>query len=197
MPLDQYALTTLAAVKTSLGITDSSQDAVLEDFINFTSAIIESATQRKFKVRTYTDEKHNGPEDHSLILNNYPIVSVDSVYFDVTRVFAADTLISVDDYAIEFEEGIITMVGGPWGHPYFGKGAQAIKATYQAGYSHIPYDVERACIMLVMYYRDNERQLGIKSISMGSFSQSFGDMSKMPPAVQAILSMYANRYIGI
>ena len=58
MAIDQYALTTLSAANTYLGLTADSGavDAYIETLINRASDIVESAIHRKLKVRLYVKE---------------------------------------------------------------------------------------------------------------------------------------------
>jgi uncharacterized phiE125 gp8 family phage protein len=77
MPVDPYALTTLDDVKLYLGITDTSQDALLGNLIEIATERIELMTGRKFKARNYTQWvwAANG----CVQLANWPIISVKRV----------------------------------------------------------------------------------------------------------------------
>jgi len=83
MALLDYALTTLARVKTFLGISGTSDDELLTSLINndelLTSLInsctdfIENYCDRRFKQKAYTNELYNGNGTNKLLLKNYPV----------------------------------------------------------------------------------------------------------------------------
>ena len=90
--LDQYALTTLAAANTYLGLASDSGsiDAYIETLINRASDIIESALHRKFKIRLYVKERYSGNGQECLYFKQYPVLAVnlDNLVWDA----AAKTL---------------------------------------------------------------------------------------------------------
>lgn len=77
--LDTFALTTLDAVKRQLGITVTTSDALLTQIINAASAGIETYCGRKFKNRAYTQEAYVGDRTREVMVDNWPIVSVERV----------------------------------------------------------------------------------------------------------------------
>ena len=77
--LDTYALTTLAKVKTYLGIANTDSNTILTRIINSVTAGIENYCGRKFKARAYTMERQDGGGSNFLYVNNYPIISVERV----------------------------------------------------------------------------------------------------------------------
>src|SRR5687767_9662092 len=97
MPLVGNALTTLAQVKLHIGIeaSDTSQDGLLEFYINGASEFIERYTRRKFAKGDYT-LKLNGEGFARLYLPNYPIVSIGSVKIDGV-VVSADGYVAYND----------------------------------------------------------------------------------------------------
>jgi hypothetical protein len=77
--VDPNALCSLAALKAHLGITDATDDGILEASIDRASALIESFLGRAIKTRTRTEWLPAGTPD-TVRLTNYPIVSVEGVY---------------------------------------------------------------------------------------------------------------------
>lgn len=80
MALIASALTTLADVKALLGITSATDDTRLEMLINDISVMVARLCDRTFVRTTYTSENYTGTNRQLLILREWPLVSVSSVY---------------------------------------------------------------------------------------------------------------------
>ena len=78
MAIDTYALTTLAAANTYLGLTADGGvvDAYVETLINRASDIIESALNRLLKVRLYVKKRISGNGQEILYFEQYPVLAV-------------------------------------------------------------------------------------------------------------------------
>ena len=75
MALDTYALTSLAAANTYLGLTADGGvvDAYVETLINRASDIIETALMRKLKIRLYVKKRISGNNQEQLYFEEYPV----------------------------------------------------------------------------------------------------------------------------
>jgi len=87
--LDTYALTTLAnANKYILDSTgdSSGSDTFIERIVNRASDIVENYCGRKFKIRLYIKERHDGEEQNVIYFDNPPVLSVnlDNLAWDAT-----------------------------------------------------------------------------------------------------------------
>lgn len=93
--LRENALTTLDALKTSLGIDpaeeDAQRDATLVQLINAASAWLETQLGRKLGKSTYR-QKYCGTGTQQLSLEQYPIVSVERI----TDTFTGETITDFD-----------------------------------------------------------------------------------------------------
>lgn len=128
MTLNQHNwLTTLISAKAYQDITASTDDTFLQTLISTASKIIEKYCRRQFRYHTYT-EYHDGEYRNVLYLNQYPVISITSIYDDTDRAYGSDYLIDSDDYSINHELGIITLDAG-----YFNNGSQNVRAIYSAG----------------------------------------------------------------
>jgi len=138
-------LTTLNAVREFLKIPDSitTDDTLLLHLITRVSKEIEKFCERTFAQANST-EYYDGDGTDTLLIDNYPINSITSLYDDTDRTYGSDTLIDSDDYVFYSEEGKIVLDGGT-----FSIGLKNIKIVYNAGYSTIPEDLEQACIKKV------------------------------------------------
>jgi len=84
--------------------------------------------QRQFASAEYT-EYYDGDGEDKLFLDNFPIVSVTSIYDDPDRVYPAGTLIASTNYILYKRYGYVQLYGS-----VFSAGAQNIKITYKGGY---------------------------------------------------------------
>ena len=134
-------LTTLAAVKLELGITDTSQDSLLEALINSASAAIIQFVDRDIKRTEYADQLYAVNAHQYLYLIQYPVQAVASV----TLGGAAQT-VNVD-YFIDASPGRLYRPNG-WVGSYYARGtfpdafagARDILVTYTAGW-YLPADL--------------------------------------------------------
>jgi len=88
MALSDYALSTLANANRFLGLTadGGDNDNYVELLVNRASEIIEGYCDRKFKVRLYAKERHNGTGQKIVYFDNPPVTSVnlDELAWDST-----------------------------------------------------------------------------------------------------------------
>lgn len=75
MAVDQYALTSLASVKTYLGISGSDDDSLLESLIDAVSDRIETFCNRQFSSRDYR-QWFDGRRETRFVVQHYPITAV-------------------------------------------------------------------------------------------------------------------------
>lgn len=157
------AIIELTDVKTYLGITATTEDAKLTQFIGFVDAQIKQYCRQNFEQATYT-EYYSGTGVRTVVLLRRPVQSITSVYLDqnayygqATPSFAASTILTVGtDYALELDEslsngqvvsraGIMVRVATIWPEmnasfypgritQEYGPAFGNIKVTYVAGY---------------------------------------------------------------
>lgn len=208
---------TRAEVKEFIGI--DSGNTTYDDFINSmltnSSSIIKSYLGRDIVQATYTDHYYDGDGSDTLILRQYPIISVTSLYDDPDRDFGSDSLLDEDpngdrDFLIvnknEIDnEGIIRRIQGG----IFYKGKQNIKITYVGGYSsaNVPADIKQAQIQLVTFFYNNRgNNLNIKSFKLGNYSVTYKDNANLqnrgivganiPIEIAGLLSTYRDSRIA-
>lgn len=194
-----YALTTLADVKESLGIASSvtTYDNLIKRKINQATLAIENYCGRRFKLTTYTDEGYSGTNIDQVILKNRPIVG--SVAFSIR-----DNTLNEDDFetietSLVFADnnsGILNLNFRAIGH------WSRYKATYQAGYSTIPEDLAEACATLAAYYYTNASgtQLGLAQKKEGQRETRFSNNNHLLTfdnilaqlGIDGIINSYAN-----
>lgn len=175
-------LTTLSALKAELGITDTTQDALLEQLIDQASAMIETYCNRCFAKQRYR-ETIPGYGSAYLILTMRPVISIESIKEN-------GTLIS--DYSLDSPgSGLVHRRKG-WGwdpsiawnitwHVIANSEVADYEVEYTAGYvlpgdvnRTLPADIEKACIDIVKnWYLENQQGTNIQSESLGDYSVTY------------------------
>lgn len=187
MTVDAGAWTSLANVKEHLDIdgSDTTYDAFLTSLVNRSYKVLEAYIGHAIKSATYTED-YDGDSTNSLLLKNYPIISITSIYDDVDRNFTASTLIPAADYVLDKEEGMVRLFQNT---SAFKSGILNVRITYVAGYATIPADVEMAGIAHVawMYRRANTE--GTTAQTLGGKSEQY-EMSFLPEYLKQMLRPY-------
>lgn len=202
MAVGTYALTTLAKLKTFLGISGTTNDTLLEACVDRTTALFEAVTRRKIMARDYTydsddaayDQENavlDGNDTDRLILPQYPVVSVTTVRINE---IAIDERASVQNtgWVADKRIGVLYAVGH-----LFLRGIKNIELAYNAGYAAAPEDLENACIeqaaCLFKKTAPGGNLLGVQSKSLpdGSVSYTARDLL---PEVSAVLERYKKRF---
>lgn len=177
------ALTTLATLKSELGITGSGSDTRLSLLITQVSAAIESFLDRRLERRSVTDVFVQ--PRRTLYLSAWPVVSV-------TSVVENGLTLTTDEYVIDTDAGIITPplygvgYGSPWGYRTYWSSATVV---YTAGYilpgnvgANLPGDIERAALDLaIRSFHGAGRDPTLRSeVVPGVIEQSWSAVDSVP-----------------
>ena len=178
-------LVKIERVKTYLDIanTDTAADVLLQDLIARISAWVERYCDRTFAKATHT-EQYDGDGTDTLVVRQWPIISVASLYDDPDRVFGASTQIAAADFVLYKNTGIIRLDG-----LVFSAGIQNVNVTYDAGYTDIPDDVQQAVVELVADRFRNKENQGVRSLAIGSYRVDYGD-EELPSEIKGVLDGY-------
>lgn len=162
-------LTTLESLRQYLGKdgADTQDDDLLFETIKRKSKVVNNFLDRNIEAQTYT-EYYRGDGTNCLMVRQYPIISITSIYDDVGRVWPESTKKDPTTIAISNQTpGLIQLTGdifinSAWWNWY---NIENIKITYVAGYSTIPYDIEEAVNKLcsVEYAKSKGMMAGVKS----------------------------------
>jgi len=139
------ALCSVQNVKDFLKLEDTSRDTQIVALIPVAQSFIVDYCRRDFEKASVTEYYHGGVD--RILIKRYPIASTPApiVWQDWNRVYGTDTLIDVDDYFIDYDNGIFFFDYS------LGKSYGSVKITYTGGYAAaaIPEYVKQACIELV------------------------------------------------
>lgn len=187
-------LCALQDVKTYLGITSASEDAMLTALVSAASTQIENYCNRIFAQASYT-ETRNGNDAGAIFVRQFPIVSVQSVVVSGLVVPAATDTTS---FGYTFDEERIYIRRDRWdaparvsGYPVrFERGVQNVVLQYTAGYATIPADLVQACVELVGWKRAKRERLDKTSETLGNQQTQAFKLDGMPPSVINALENY-------
>lgn len=186
---DTIDLTVLATAKEELGIAaeDTSQDAKLTRWIHEVSgqicAYCDRILGRETVKQTFTMGWYGylGP----LTLTRRPVAYIDSIS-------AGEQLLTTADYRYAPTSGLLYRNYGRW--------VGDVVVQYQAGYQllgELPYDLERACLLLLQYRQTTPRDQSIRAESVpGVYSVDYwvgtvpGSSNSMPADVISLLTPY-------
>jgi hypothetical protein len=176
MSVAASSLITLVQFKPYLGpeYSGTGNDSLFELLIDSVSEAFNSRVGRMLAKTTYTAEYFDGNGKESLILPNFPIVSITTIHEDGVLLTESED----GDYVVDYASGIIHRVGGVWL-----RGRHTIKITYVAGYvvqgaspgtgeTVLPADLKLACMIQVA--REWKKTQGSE---WGETSRSFPDGS--------------------
>jgi gp6-like head-tail connector protein len=185
-------LTQLSTVKNRLGITDTTDDTLLTNFIKSASARFESECHRLFERTVNAVEEFSG-DVTDIRVARYPVESVSQFHLKDNETDGWQ-LQSNADYLIR--RGCVIWLGSALGTQY-----QHAKVTYTGGYvlppntpgagqTALPDDLEQTCVEQVAYWYQNRHRLGL--LSVPADGRTFYQLAKIDllPQVEAVLKKY-------
>lgn len=200
--MNSYALTSVARLKTFLGITVNTDDTLLERIIDAVTDWVINYTGREFQLDTYTQEIYDGSGTHLLLLNNYPIDDTTAVVLEArtTPLNVSDwDTIDTELYHVDFERGMID-----YQPRIFTRQPRHYRVTYKAGFdfdntgavktlesvglSDLEWAVWELCKAI---YNARKQASNVQSESIGDYSVTFTKELFGNPDVKAILDAYA------
>lgn len=168
--LVSYAIVQLDVLKEALQLTGTTHDERLNGYINRATDIIESYIGFRPYLTTYTNEVYSGVGSRELTLRHWPVTTLTSLS-NATGDFSNPNWEAIDssDYSLKTnanDRGIVYLGG-------FYQGVNNYRATYTAGYTTIPHDLQEAAIEMVSYLFNRRRVTpGLRSESLGKYSYS-------------------------
>lgn len=184
-------LTTVAAVKTELGLTSNEHDAQLAGYISQASASVKSYCNRIFARESVSETFRLEQRQRGLILARFPVSAIDAIVEN-------DETLAETDYDLDTDNGALWRVrsDSPADWPC-GK----IVVAYTAGYllpgdenRDLPEDVERAAITLAV---QSFNSAGVDATMKRESVDGIGSRERFPlsangmtPEADALLARY-------
>lgn len=185
-------LAQLSTVKTRLGITDTTDDTLLTNFIESASARFDAECHRSLERAVNAVEEFSG-DVMEIRVARYPIESVSQFHHKENETDGWQLQSDVD-YLIR--RGCVISLAGA-----LGSQTQQCKVTYTGGYvlpgttpgagqTALPDDLEHACVEQVAYWYQNRHRLGL--LSVPADGRTFYQLAKIDllPQVESVLMKY-------
>ena len=167
--------TDLATVKTALGITDTSSDALIQSIVDGVNAqLLNWFHLTDCGPTQYTSSYDLVDEVTGFWLQEYPVISVDSVTVDGVVQDAGTFYL---DNRVGSLGHLRRKAGGSVSSPrVFPIGPQVVTVTHTAGWAggNPPADLQRAATLLAIYDWNTGAKLGFESERIGQYSYKLG-----------------------
>lgn len=201
MALNADALVTLEEAKAQLKKQegDNADDEFIEGLVNQASDFCVATCGRTFDQTTATDKLYDGYGTEILLLD-WPVVTLTSLYSDSMRLFPSATQLTewnpstgTGHFLLNKEAGTVTRIDGSL-FPY---GVGVIKATLEYGFAVIPGPIKRGVLLLIDKWFD-ERETSakgqIESETIGSYSVDYAVAvatgNQRDPLLQRVLDVW-------
>jgi len=130
-------ITNCSEVRNQFNVTINDDDGVLLPLIHAAQKYAENYCDTIIEAADVT-EYQDGDGTDTVLLRNFPVNSITSVYDDVGRDYAAASLIPAASYMFESSGRLILE------NALFSFGRQNVKVVYNAGYADVPDDIKVA-----------------------------------------------------
>ncbi len=190
-------LCTLQELKDFMGITDTSKDTILTLYISGISQQIQKQIGRNIFAKDYV-ERYKGTNMPELVLNNYPVNTVDMVEY----VYENEVYRTLDDYEYELnEDGGFLIKDDGWlleGYSirYMSDKVdfprRHIRVTYNAGYTDVPFELKLLCMQYIsdLFSMDNSKGTLLKSYKIDDISMEYKGEIKFSEDQLKIIKSY-------
>lgn len=197
------SLTTLARLKSFLGISGSTKDTVLTLIIIAVSAWVERYCRRSFKQAAVSNEEYDGSGTSKLLLNQYPVIEGETFTLqrrDSNKDDGSWQTIDSENYIVKYDSGIIEFLAGE-----FSKGRANFRVSYTAGYylpsasefdddtdddQDLPADLELQVMKLCSAQYNNRKNANVKSSRVRDVSITYMTESEKDTEMKKILNFY-------
>lgn len=182
-------LVSLSDVKSFLGISGSSNDAVLSTIISSVSTFVENYIGYTVASTTYTNEEFDGTGKEKYNIPVYPVTVFTSMDYRTTSANENSwEQIDSEDYFVYLDEGYVHLIGG------FHEGPKNYRMTYTAGYESTPADLELAVLQMIRdVYNTKATSSTVTQERLKDYAVSYGAIASMiSEQNRATLDIYRN-----
>lgn len=202
------AVLTLAEAKEYLKITTSAEDVIISHLVNAVSQWINGYLNRHLVSKAHV-EYYSGDGSLELVLKNYPIISITSVFVDDQRLWPSSSEVVAANMIVKKDSGILRAFNLLYG---WQPGESNIKISYTAGYTvatsgsegggvtspgTMPYDIRLAAkLLLDRHFRIgySNRKLDFSSESISGMNITFKD-NDIPKDAKLMLDKYKSKMV--
>lgn len=200
MPASPIDLTTIAAVRSYGNVPASVPDATVQQLVTAASGQFLTLTRRRqdFQSAQVATERRDGTGTDSLLLYDYPVVTIDSLLIDNVSVPAAVPGNNVG-WICDLPSGLLTLAGGGWPNAnggwgswsVFPRGRGRVVINYHYGYTAIPDDVAQAVNEMVLFLFKMRDHLDKVTETLAAQVVRYRD--KYPMDVLAVIEYYTRK----
>jgi hypothetical protein len=193
MALNSNALVELDPTKIFLKIplAETSQDTLVENFINEISDLIEDYCRRKFRAQQIVDI-YDGGRTREILLYQWPVNSIVSVHEDLNRVFDADSLLDASTYTVrqdEMQEGFYLQRHDV----VFTRGTATVRVEYTFGYpdfADVPGALQLATKRAVAYFYTQQQNADFTVSNKSKGDENITLIDGLPKSATVLLSSF-------
>ena len=181
---DVNLLYTVDELKVSLGVTDTTQDALLFGIVKSSSDYIANAIDRKLFFSSYTETFYLEEPQRCLLLKQYPVVSVDAIVVDGVTLSS-----SSQGYTVWYstEEGAINRIDG-YNFPIR---PLPVVVNYKAGYRVMPEDIRGAVKKIAINEYSLRKKAGVLAETLGNYRIVYlKDGISQDKSIQDVITRY-------
>lgn len=158
----------------------------LTGILDAAAGLISRFCRRTFEETTYTGEYYSGTGATKLLLRNYPVKELASIYKVTGRTGLVESteLVDADGYEVDYDAGII------WRDLGWEAGKRNYKVTHKSGYSTIPPELKNVSldVAAILYYSTGRDPL-ILVERVGPYSRQML-REALPPVIEMRLTMF-------
>jgi hypothetical protein len=181
------ALTTVAMAKEYLKIPAlvTSEDTMVDFFIDAASELLETECERKFKSQAFTEKQH-GRRQNTLLLKQWPVTAIGELRIDNSGVFTdAATIVDPLSYQISDDGNGLVLLRG-----VFPSGYNNVRVVYTAGYATVPMDLVEACLWLVFWQNSIRNAADIGRTTKNKDAETVSYLQSAPQHVKDCILRY-------
>jgi hypothetical protein len=180
-------LITKAEYKAHVGITSTTDDAIIDSLIPKVSELVKSYCKQSFvdNIDEPLVEIFDGGVEFSL--SQFPLVGSPLVELSVDYGKTFTTLTEYTDYVVLTKSGYIKSTSALGFTDYL----NGYRVTYAAGYETLPLDLKMAVLDLVTFYRRNDSAIhSPKAPGTNTVQIEYSNKASFPGSISLVLDAY-------
>ena len=186
----------MVGILDSINIAQATHDALLAALVDEASGMINAATLRQIEIADIT-EFHDGEEQNSIILHEYPVAEDPPKTIVLTEDGEA---IDATDFIVDFDQGVLRLLDGV----AFTRGESNIKVEYRAGFNvsgtpvagekDLPFELRLACKVIAGKLFQLRENLGVDQKRFMDGTTSY--KNALDEDIMAILERHRRKIVG-
>lgn len=188
------AYVTRTELRTYIGITGTSHDSILDNFIEAASEACDLHTGRVqgalgagFLTHSNTNERHWITNEARVVLEEWPVVSITSA------TLRGSAIVEGTDFYLRDGPGIMTFFEGS---SYKKQESGPVAISYIAGYTTVPERVKTCCFRVGAYWFARKGAEGLGAQLIGDMQETFR-IPEVKRILEEELSDFTLDFIGI